>query len=378
MANNKKQHYVPQFYLRRFSNDKKSINIWNISREHRIEHAKLKNQCYKNYFYGQENNLEEALSSVEAKAAQILREITGNDAALPLPLVDHFNLIVYVLLQYGRTLHSADTTNEAMDDLAKYVLQGSEAENNIDLSKIQIGLKNAPSFSLGIVASGYPYLLDLDYKLLVNKTRIEFVTSDNPVVLYNQLLSYRKFVSNTGLCTKGLQVFLPVDPHHVLLFYDRDVYTVGNKKTMIVEVRRSRDVVHLNGLQVCAALNNVYFRNPDLDIESLYSEFSKCRSDKKSNFGVSSIEDEITTESGELVHLYRQDVGTNLCLTFAQTKFSARRWRCKFRRLREQPVVVIRNDRWTSTCDAFHEAVSRDEFAPSEFFKFLQETGNMS
>lgn len=53
MAKNKKQHFVPRFYLRKFSADGRSVNIWNLTNEKRIQGANLKNQCYKDYFYGE-------------------------------------------------------------------------------------------------------------------------------------------------------------------------------------------------------------------------------------------------------------------------------------------------------------------------------------
>ena len=78
MPQNKKQHYVPQFYLRRYSKDGKSINIWNISNEKKIESANLKNQCYRNYFYGKDKAFEESLSYIEGQAARILHTIEAN------------------------------------------------------------------------------------------------------------------------------------------------------------------------------------------------------------------------------------------------------------------------------------------------------------
>jgi hypothetical protein len=45
MPDNKKHHYVPRFYLRIFSKDKNSINIYNKEQE-KVFLGNINNQCY--------------------------------------------------------------------------------------------------------------------------------------------------------------------------------------------------------------------------------------------------------------------------------------------------------------------------------------------
>lgn len=61
----KNQHYVPQFYLRNFSEDGHGIRTFNLSSGKLIPHAKLKCQCSKDYFYGEDGVLESALGGLE-------------------------------------------------------------------------------------------------------------------------------------------------------------------------------------------------------------------------------------------------------------------------------------------------------------------------
>jgi hypothetical protein len=61
MAGNKNQHFVPKFYLRHFSADKKSIHLLNLKSEKPIFGAPLKNQCSRDYFYGEDGRHEKAL-----------------------------------------------------------------------------------------------------------------------------------------------------------------------------------------------------------------------------------------------------------------------------------------------------------------------------
>jgi hypothetical protein len=82
MPANKRQHFVPQFYLRNFSSDasRKTIHIFNISREISIFGANLRSQCYKDYFYGRLADFEKGLGLLESATSAILRNIVEADA----------------------------------------------------------------------------------------------------------------------------------------------------------------------------------------------------------------------------------------------------------------------------------------------------------
>ncbi|MDE0380483.1 MAG: DUF4238 domain-containing protein [Rhodospirillales bacterium] len=373
MPQNKKQHYVPQFYLRRFSKDGKSINIWNISNEKKIESANLKNQCYRNYFYGKDKDFEESLSYIEGQAARILHTIEGK-LLLPAPgSEDHLTLVLFVLMQHARTLHSADSINEMVDNIAKYILRHSEMAEQIDPSEFTVGLEDAARLSLSVATSCYPILLDLQCKVLVNKTTHEFVTSDNPVVLYNPFLAFRKHLSNTGLSAKGLQIIFPVGPEFILLFYDDTVYKIGNDDTYIVEVRKTNEVSALNGLQVCSALNNMYYKHDDFDIESLYRTLSEWRVAQKTDFEVADLHDPSGNRTDKLLRTSRMDIRCNVSLRFVRLKLSAMQWRWKFRRTNPQPVSIVRNEDWRDKFEVFQALISKGVYKPSEFFVYLQD-----
>ena len=192
MPNNRRQHFVPQFYLRRYSKDGRSINIWNLRRQLKIVNANLKNQCYGVYFYGKNSTVEQTLSSVEGNAAQVLRSI-GDTSRPPLPgSAEHQFLVLYILMQHARTLHMADELNAMTDNLSKHLVRGTKEFEEIDLSRFRIGLEAPARDALSIATSCYPFLFDLAYKVIVNSTDTEFVTSDNPVVFYNQFCLFEK------------------------------------------------------------------------------------------------------------------------------------------------------------------------------------------
>ena len=67
MAEKKRQHYVPKFYLKLFSwDDKKLINIYNISHKQIIPNGTLEKQCYEDYFYGKDLVIENSFGTIES------------------------------------------------------------------------------------------------------------------------------------------------------------------------------------------------------------------------------------------------------------------------------------------------------------------------
>lgn len=71
---------------------------------------------------------------------------------------------------------------------------------------------------------------------------------------------------NTGLGTKGLQIFLPLSPQYLLVFYDGVTYEIGKEeiskeKEFIVDVVDINDVRQMNDLQWLNSLENVYYHH---------------------------------------------------------------------------------------------------------------------
>jgi hypothetical protein len=88
MSDYKKQHYIPQFLLKRFSlarehNNRKNESIYRLEKEkHEIKEKGIKNCAYENYYYSFLNNdgshnpfLENAFSIFENLASSVLDKI---------------------------------------------------------------------------------------------------------------------------------------------------------------------------------------------------------------------------------------------------------------------------------------------------------------
>ena len=114
-------------------------------------------------------------------------------------------------MQYKRTKYASDLLDEMTDKMMKQVCGPMAEAKGIDLNKVNIGLTNATQYSLSLTTQIFLLVLDLEYKLLRNCTGEKLITSDNPVVLNNQFLSFRKGCSNTGFPSKHSSTLNSVD-----------------------------------------------------------------------------------------------------------------------------------------------------------------------
>ncbi|WP_445431675.1 DUF4238 domain-containing protein [Chryseobacterium indoltheticum] len=77
MAKKKNQHYLPQFYIRHFSieNNQKEIGIYNLKQDLYIKKGSIKHQCSENYFYGEDEIVENFLAKIEGNFAKTFKSI---------------------------------------------------------------------------------------------------------------------------------------------------------------------------------------------------------------------------------------------------------------------------------------------------------------
>lgn len=337
-----------------------------------VANANLKNQCYQDYLYGKENTTENALSGMEGEIAQLYSLIDKYNC-LPPPLSDHHvALVISILIQYGRTKYQADALDEIHDKMFKHTFKEKiESElKGVNIDAYVVGIKDVAKYSLGLMTRYYPILLDLSYKLLVNKTDVEFITSDNPVVIYNQLLSFRKIGSNTGMASKGLLIFFPVAPDKQIVLYDEEVYRVGGEGESVAHVTNEKDVYNLNALQACSCYENVYFMSPNQNVPALHRKVKPYLRKQKSNIRVFPGPRE-GDRTSEYVLNYREDIRFNLSLSFLGLRKSAKKWRSSFEKLKKQPAVVLRNKTFHDDVEEFVESVNKGVYRADEFVKFM-------
>lgn len=321
---------MPRFYLRQFSNepDHKSIGVWDVQKEIFVRHASLKNQAYGVYFYGKDAEIEDALAQIEGVVSQVLKEIIITQQLPSHDSSERVTLFVYLVYQAERTQYAAEALNESIDKLVHIAFKEDERIKE-DLSHVRVGIRNAAVFRLGVVSKILPIVTDLEMKLLRNKTDQEFVTSDNPVVKYNQFMEFRKWPGgHDGWASVGLQVFFPISPSLCLVLYDKDVYRLGLRRHRLVEIGKIEDIDQLNALQLINASRNLYFSH---GVREEYVKRLHRRYSDKRRTGKMSVEEyyELNPDpkvKRSLIASHAYNIKTELSLSFIQqTKKSKRR-----------------------------------------------------
>jgi hypothetical protein len=368
MPEKKNQHFVPRFYLKKFSlqSQEERIGVFNIPSLKFIKSANLYEQASKNYFYGRDLKIENTLQNLETESAKIINFIIDKQSLPQVDSRDHQMLLMFIIALLGRTVYAADKINEVVEKYKETVSSIdsnalSEFERDVDLT-----LTDAVQESLRIVVSHFPLVRDLCWKLLINETEQPFITSDHPVVLYNQFLEPRKtYGSNVGLASKGLEIFLPLSPKVTLILFDKEVYRVGTRNKTCIKIDLLADIKTLNLLQCINANKNIYFDENFsekqvqqlLNSASLYRKQTKANWDKYPNYEKKRI----------VLHVYGSDVKCSLKLSFISLVKKAKSYTLG------QKVTHVRNEQICRLHEKFLDLVDKRLYEPGDFYEFVND-----
>lgn len=276
MPSNKNQHFVPQFYLKNFSSDKRSISSFLIEAERLLPCVSIKNQCSKDYFYP-DLKYEENLGKLEQQCRCVIQAIVS-DRSHSFSRSDLFWLRAFTILQKSRTQHEAHIFKDIIEKTRDYMRSiglDDKVMNTID--GFENSDKNAvillsKTFGIGMEMTG-----DLHCKILSFVGSGSLLTSDDPVFMYNPFLETRG-KPNYGLSAMGLILFLPLSDRHAVILYDGNVYKIGQKKKQVVEFDNPEDLMWLNLLTVLNADKTVFFKQGTQDLQSLIQLVRKAKS----------------------------------------------------------------------------------------------------
>lgn len=277
-------------------------------------------------------------------------------------------MLVFTIFQWARTLYNEDASEDMLTKLFKQLLKKNTPYSH-EVDNIQVKLTYPASRALGVVAIAKPLIQDLGCVLFINKTDSPFITSDNPVVLYNQFLEKRnEFTYYTGLAAKGLQIFLPISPKYYLLFFDQDAYSFSEGRNRVLELKKKIDVDALNQLQCVNSYYNLYFNEgiSEDTIRVIFNKIKKYRRETK-NIVETQPEKFFNGECRSIISASREDVKINLELSFISIIESA------FISKIGNKALIVRNEWLYKAVQCFSEQVRKEKYTAKEFDKFLKE-----
>ncbi len=224
MSAPRKQHYLPQCYLREFVDPNTPSGhepyVWIFSKggkekKKRAPHNTFhETGLYTLEIEGEKRySIETSLAQLESRYAETVRDKVKK--RLPLSDEEHVVLCAFVAAMMQRTLRMKENLESFMDQVIGKVevmekMQGLAPEKSVELREAK-----KDSHKLGLIQL-LPELTQMLFKmsltfLCTDGTGARFITSDDPVTLFNPDLQWQRFYG-PGLVQGNIQVTMPISP----------------------------------------------------------------------------------------------------------------------------------------------------------------------
>lgn len=284
MAEKKKQHYVPKFYLRLFTADNKMFAVQNIATKKILYPVPYDDHCYKDYFYGKDGVWENQLSNMETEWSIIIKKALNKEV---LTYSDLESIKKFALYQRQRTLaeenYSIQSRKALLVEQSKVFLANKglvcneETVEEICLQRAKESI--APAESLQFAVDYLKEIDDLSIVVIEYDTKQELFSSDVPVISINPF-----HLQTIGYGCMGLIMLFPISPHHLIVIYDTKMYPYYSGK-QYVTLANETEVLYLNVLQLISAEKILYGCKPQ-SFGNLTAEHWKIRNQNRNFSGV--------------------------------------------------------------------------------------------
>jgi len=260
----KSHHYIPQFLLKNFSENKKSVGMFINDNSKFIKHASIKDQACKDYLYGKDKNIEDMLMEIEAEASGVIRKIIESLALPKYNSEEYHLLMLFMLISEARVQKQADSNNNYATEQMKIIGKMYKEHGRLDVpDEVIDNLKvtfNIPNLlSMQIATKLYPILLDLKSVILISDNDRSFITSDRPIIRYNYMYVKRNYqIRGYGLGNMGIQIFTPISPKYCIYLYDDVMYNSKVEKNKII-LSKGSHVDELNKLFYLNSYKYLFF-----------------------------------------------------------------------------------------------------------------------
>ncbi|TIM36791.1 MAG: DUF4238 domain-containing protein [Mesorhizobium sp.] len=266
MAENKNQHFVPRVHLSPFSvcAEGKAIHLFNLDRNQSFFDAPVKNQCSRDYFYGQDPRLETAIQTVEGHYGDCVSSLLKPRAVIK----DLHATILrrFAYLQHVRTEAAARRSAEFA--FAATSVKGADFEQ----PSFKEAVKSAVISAMHHYAKTMSVVDDLKVRVVRNLTSVPFLTSDDPAALANRWHQQHRHAQHRsfGISSAGALLFLPLSPTLLAVLLDGDVYQAEHVGGWI-DVSNTADILACNHQQVLNCAANLYFgeRSSGDDVQAI-------------------------------------------------------------------------------------------------------------
>jgi hypothetical protein len=267
----KKGHYVPQFYLKKFTHDDYRLFVFDKFAKKSFP-SNVRDIANEKYFYDlpedfEDENIdpqliEKALGVFEGDFSEwvddALRSIKDKKR------IDHkqkTHLSLFMVIQLLRTREARNFQIEMVEKLSKALLDFAIQQERPDISPEDYQIKFDPKmasllqakqiFDLERIVSFAGELYKHIWLIGKNKTKQPFYTSDNPVVKY----AHKRTL---GIASEGIELAFPLTPEWVLILRERSFFREFESLDCRVIPLSDGNVTYYNSLQVIDSYRQLY------------------------------------------------------------------------------------------------------------------------
>lgn len=263
MAEKKYNHYIPKFYLANFSGSSKYIDKCILSTGKIIRAASTGSTGGKDYLYGKDGKIEDIFCQLEGKWADIVRNIIATES-IPTDPDEYAYLLHFIILSENRTLAKANSNLEFWGEQYRVLARMLKEQGELDIPDeiieslgAECAIPNLMSIQPDIFMMNI--CADLKIAIIKNISDLPFITSDHPVVKYNQFLVYHDYFRGYGYGQMGIQIFFPISPKLCLVMFDHVPYRLHNFYKGKFVVNDPKVIRSINTLVAGYASQEIYF-----------------------------------------------------------------------------------------------------------------------
>jgi Protein of unknown function (DUF4238) len=315
MGQYKKQHYVQQSYLRRFSPNGKQIYVYDKVLGKEFLNGIL-DVAQESYFYRLPDNLktedskpisvddplivEKAFQKIEGRANQDIQTLVELPAGASIPAETRGNLSVFLAIQFLRTRAYrnlvVETAEKFMQAMARDLIKGNFGEEALKYTPKILFSDQAAGLFQSQQIFGFDKLDEFAevlhnhiWILLINDTGKPLYTSDNPVVMHTPL---KDQLPGVGIASPGIEIAFPLSSSRILTLADREVYGF-HESSFDGKIRQLQadNVTYYNSLQVLDSERQIYCEQLDFAlVEDMINKNPELGKEKRERVDIKIIE----------------------------------------------------------------------------------------
>ena len=231
MPERKRQHFLAQQHMRRWSNTGKSVSALDKNVPKIIELVSIRNTGQQDHYYEKKPvGVEAALGELEGKMKEATDSIHEREELPTLEEEHRFTLMAYATTQLVRKEQAAGPAREMMRNMVQGTLEILEKEGKVpprppELEGVELKAvvedQLPRQMAVGTGMETWPMLGDLEVMLLKSNRR-RVLLPDEGALQDNRIAAATGSPSGTG--SMGTCVMLPVGPEYCVVWFDWVVF----------------------------------------------------------------------------------------------------------------------------------------------------------